>query len=139
MSKNIENRYVVDSDAKVVVCHREVKSGYIANEVRKKCSRKVARLVQWLVRFDELLPFEVEIPKKYKGVAKCDERDTFDVKVGRDVARLIAKKKHHAAAIRTYKRLYTLFIEAATEMGNLALQHNKDLQDTEATLEKYKA
>lgn len=143
MSKIIENKYMVNKETGVVVCHRRMTDSYIGNEVEKKCSPAVAGVIKRLLFLevfrDSSLPFNIEISEKFKGVARCDERDTFDEKVGRDVARLIAKKKHHEAAARTYGRLYNFFMNAADEVGRLAVEHTRNVTDTDDALNKYKA
>jgi hypothetical protein len=143
MGKIIENKYTVNEEKGVVVCHRKMTSSYIDNEVEKRCSPAVAKIIGRLLFLetfkDSHLPFKLEIPEKFKGVARCDERDTFDEKVGRDVARLIAKKKHHSAAMKTYDRLCEFFMKAAKEMNELAMEHDDELLKVEETLNKYKA
>lgn len=143
MSKIIENKYMVNKETGVVVCHRRMTDSYIGNEVEKKCSPAVVKLINHLLFLetykDSSLSFDIEIPEKFKGVARCDERDTFDEKVGRDVSRLIAKKKHHSAAMKTYDRLCEFFMKAAKEMNELAMKHDDELLKVEETLNKYKA
>lgn len=141
--KRIENEYVVSPEAKVVVCNRIGLRDLIKDETERKCSPAVSDVVRYFIGCEHLgctdLPFKIELPRKFKGVAKCDERDEFDEKVGRDVARLIAKKKYHAAAARSYGRLYDFFMQAAKEMGELAVEQSRELGETEAALDKYKA
>ena len=141
--KRIENKYVVSPEARVVVCNRVGLRDLIQDETERKCSPAVANAISYFIHREFLgltdLPFKIELPRTFKGVAKCDERDEFDEKVGRDVARLIAKKKYHAAAARSYGRLHEFFLQAAKEMGELAVEQSRELGETEAALDKYKA
>lgn len=136
--KRVENKYIVNTDDKVVVCYRKsVNESFIMDEVNRKCPIEISELIfemcgTWL----DHIP-EVEIGSEYKGVAKCDSRDTFDEKTGRDVSRLIATKKYHDAASRKYYKLAKYFEKAMKEMETLAIEHNNDYVETCCKLKEY--
>lgn len=138
--RRIENQYIVKPDEGVVICKRvNHMEDYILEEIDKKCSDSVSHLLYMMYTYHPMygLP-EVEISPKHVGVAKCDPRDEFDEKIGRDVARLISAKKCHLAIIKKYKNLIKYFQKLIHELENLILPHEEKLAEICSKLDAYK-
>lgn len=136
--KRVENQYITKPEDGIVICKRKsINDDFIIDEVRRNCSPGTAELLQEMCySWRKNIPL-VDIASKYVGVAKCDSRDTFDEKTGRDVARLISLKKYHAAASKRYFKLYEFLRKAAEEIGQLAIIHNTNYVETCSKLKEF--
>lgn len=137
--KDVVNKYIVKPENGVTICQKQsVCKDFIIDEVNKKCSVDVAELLR---EMDESwrphIPV-VEISSEYKGVAKCDPRDTYDEKTGKDIALLTASKKYHKAAAARYGKLASYFVKLMHEMLDLQREHLDSEYEIIEKLEEYK-
>lgn len=136
--KNVVNKYISKPENGITICQKQsVGKDFIIDEVRKKCSVDVAELLKEMDDTWRTHIPVVEISSEYKGVAKCDPRDTYDEKIGRDIALLTASKKYHKAAAVRYGKLANYFVKVMSEMLKLQDSHLLEERKIEEELKKY--
>ena len=82
---------------------------------------------------------ELDIPEyyKYKGVARCDEFDKFDEKIGKKIAGNKAELKYEIDMVKKYERLATIFKQAASDMYTLEIKHLEKIKKLKEEIKEY--
>lgn len=89
-------QYTVDEQNRQVIATIEGCQSDVINRMR----HKVGSVIE-----SERFAKAAKISNTFKGVAKCHPDDTFDVEVGKQVAKCKLLNKYHSARVKAYNRL----------------------------------
>lgn len=122
--KNLDIRYFVDENAKVVVCVIYAHQADVFREF-EDILRKVEHLPLWGTH-------SMFNPTKFVGKAKCHPEDVFDAEKGKELARARALKKYNMAKLDAYIALHKPLLELVERLENTIAFYNYRAIECEA-------
>ena len=121
----MDKRFIVQEDKGVVIAIKH-EFDSVFDELIDCCSKETALILSSVVLnsclWNDIKTLELE-NSCFKGVAKCDEYDSFDVKKGVDIAGLKADMKYHRSMAKKYKLIVNMLDHALDEISALYLKH----------------
>lgn len=118
----MDKRFIVQEDKGVVVAIKD-EFDSLLDELKKCSSKTTCELLSDFILWNDEKPYLSLENKTFKGVAKCDEYDSFDVEKGLDIAGLKADMKYHGAMAKKYKLIGDMLDHALDEVSALYLKH----------------
>lgn len=118
-------KFIVKPEEKIVVA---IMSGMedVTNEVLRKCTKSTQHVVDELIssgRHFNCPKLDLPYKTEFRSVARCDDRDIFDEKIGKNISENKALLKYHTTMQRKYGRLSELLKKASKEIEELRINH----------------
>ncbi len=142
MKKIMKKDYIVNPENKVVISHVNTNEDIGYGSIYNECSKDNNNCKDITFQFIDLLM--TDYPKldileyyKYKGVARCDEFDKFDEKIGKKIAGNKAELKYEIDMVKKYERLATIFKQAASDMYTLEIKHLEKIKKLKEEIKEY--
>ena len=134
--------YIVNPENKVVISHVNTNEDIGYGSIYNECCKDNNNCKDITFQFIDLLMTdypELDIPEyyKYKGVARCDEFDKFDEKIGKKIAGNKAELKYEIDMVKKYERLATIFKQAASDMYTLEIKHLEKIKKLKEEIKEY--
>ena len=121
----MDKRFIVQEDKGIVIAIKD-EFDSVFDELIDCCSKETALILNQAVfnscLWNKVKTLEVE-NSNFKGVAKCDEIDSFNIEKGLDIAGLKADMKYHRAMAKKYKLISNMLDHALDEISALYLKH----------------
>ena len=121
----MNKKFIVQEDRGIVIAIKD-EFDSVFDELIDCCSKETALILNPAVfnscSWNKVKTLEVE-NSNFKGVAKCDDIDSFDVEKGLDIAGLKADLKYHRAMAKKYKLISNMLDHALDEINALYLKH----------------
>lgn len=121
----MDKRFIVQEDKGIVIAIKD-EFDSIVEELIDCCSKETAFILNTAVfnscSCNNVNTLELE-NTFFKGVAKCDEYDSFDIEKGKDIAGLKVDMKYHRAMAKKYKLIGDMLDHALDEVSALYLKH----------------
>ena len=118
----MDKRFIVQEDKGIVIAIKD-EFDSLLHELKKCSSKKTYELLNdFILWYGDEPSLNLE-NKSFKGVAKCDGIDSFDVEKGLDIAGLKADLKYHRAMAKKYKLISNMLDHALDEISALYLKH----------------
>lgn len=121
----MDKKFIVQEDKGIVIAIKD-EFDSVFDELIDCCSKETALILNPAVfnscSWNKVKTLEVE-NSNFKGVAKCDDIDSFDVEKGLDIAGLKADLKYHRAMAKKYKLISNMLDHALDEINALYLKH----------------
>lgn len=121
----MNKKFIVQEDKGIVIAIKD-EFDSVFDELIDCCSKETALILNPAVfnscSWNKVKTLEVE-NSNFKGVAKCDDIDSFDVEKGLDIAGLKADLKYHRAMAKKYKLISNMLDHALDEINALYLKH----------------
>lgn len=130
----MKKKYIIKPEDNVVVAIGE--EDYIKNidsEMKRYCDSMTFALLQDLAAISAFNIYN----HSFKSVAKCDEYDEFNEKIGKEIAGGKADIKYHRAMANEYKKMIKVLEMAIEEVENLYNMHETKKANIEKSIEKY--
>lgn len=142
MKKIMKKDYIVNPENKVVISHVNTNEDIGYGSIYNECSKDNNNCKDITFQFIDLLMTdypELDILEyyKYKGVARCDEFDKFDEKIGKKIAGNKAELKYEIDMVKKYERLATIFKQAASDMYTLEIKHLEKIKKLKEEIKEY--
>jgi hypothetical protein len=101
----------------------------IFDEIGVSCPDVTIELVNHLNRVGEGYMYDLPCSPTFTGTAQCDEYDTFDPKVGIEIASTKADLKYHKAMARKYALTLAALKRAVSEIEPLMVKHEQKVKN----------
>lgn len=134
---NTNLTYVIDEENRTVECTVKNCIDDFFNVIDRKIKGyKDNKIIATLIDFMTLsLDSDITIKDTYSAVARCDEVDTFDIELGKDLARSRALAKREEVYGQAINRIYEILNDTSnfiTSIRNVVDLHNKHKTNAEA-------
>lgn len=121
----MDKKFIVQEDKGIVIAIKD-EFDSVFDELIDCCSKETALILNPAVfnscSWNKVKTLEIE-NSCFKGVAKCDEYDSFDVEKGVDIAGLKVDMKYHRAMAKKYKLIGDILNHAIEEVNSLYKKH----------------
>ena len=134
----MNKKFIVQEDKGIVIAIKD-EFDSVFEEIAKKCSTKTFAILAEIISLSmtwKKLP-ELEIETQFKGISKCDEYDTFDIKKGKDIASCKADMKYHKAMTKKYKLILDILGKTLYEIQELYNLHNDKTKNIEKDIQRH--
>lgn len=129
----MNKKVIVKPHEKLVVAMMEKYPKRVNDECEERCSHTTAEIVREIVFWEDLNhstnPF-------FKAVSKCDKEDTFDERVGKEIACSLVDKKYHVAMAKKYSKIKKYLLKAIEEVSVLEDMHNTKADNITADIQR---
>lgn len=134
-----ELQFIINEEKKTVVCIAHDCALDLIRDIQKNFSSKPSRLMDFLMDRTHVVD-DFMLEDTYKGIAKCQDEDVFDVEIGKAIAikkmRVnynIAKAKKLSKFVNLYDEVLTVFDAELKDyyINNACRAEEKILQYTE--------
>jgi len=137
----MKKRYVINRGDSTVVAMLEngERVTTIGDEVGKYASSNTRDLIHGFLyetAFYDNYDIDISPRPKFRGVAKCDPRDNFDVEVGKTIAATKYDLKYHKTMQKKYKKLIRILNQAIIDLEKLLKRHEYKILAIEKSLDK---
>lgn len=129
-----DKKYYVNKEKKIVAgtCEQYILD-IIEYEIKNTLPHKLSEQFPFLSLFYNL----DDLPPTITAKAKCDNKDEFDEKIGKNI---VAKKldyKAEARMAKQYRKLCKLFADLIFELDELGIKHQNKANNIKKSLQKY--
>ena len=93
---------------------------------------EVIKVIDFIKRVD----IENSTNQLFSTKVKCDERDIFDEKIGKDICSSIVDRKYHDSMARRYLRVCEYLLDVVDELQNLSEYHAEKAQNIDDDLDR---
>ena len=129
----MKKKFIINSEKNIVIAEMIDIPKSIVKETEEKTSKMTSFLVNEI--FQKLTMSKSSNPL-YKAVAKCDNRDDFDEKIGIEIAATKSDLKYHIAMRKKYMRVLKVLRKACDEIESLAVYHQKKVRNIEDDIKR---
>lgn len=132
----MEKKYIVKPEDKIVIAMAEDDSYEgTFEEVIKYCGDETyCMLLELITNSDNL---DIAYGNLFKSVARCDNYDEFNEKVGKEIAGSKTDIKYHRAMAKKYKMILDILQNAMGEISWLYNMHEAKRINIERSIKKY--
>lgn len=121
-------KVIVNPEEKIVVAMMEDFPKTVVKECMEKCNYVTAEVVRDVVFWNDY-DIDKSTNPLFKAVSKCDEFDTFDERVGAEIACSLVDKKYHAAMAKKYSLIKKYLYKVIKDIELLEAMHNKKVNN----------
>lgn len=130
-----KKKVIVKPNEKIVVAMMENQPKGVVDECIDKCSKVTANIIA-TVGYTKSIEVYNSTNSLFKSVSKCDEYDTFDEKVGKEIACSLVDKKYHIAMGKKYAQIKKYLLKAIEEIEVLEDMHNTKADNITADIKR---
>lgn len=131
----MKKKVIVRPDEKLVVAMFENLPKGVVDECFDKCSNTTKQMVATLT-YVKSIEVDNSTNSLFKAVSKCDEFDTFDERVGTEIACSLVDKKYHVAMAKKYAQIKKYMLKAIKEIEVLEDMHNTKADNITADIQR---